>query len=61
MHITPEMLGNLVVALVAAYATIILNRTDRNQRELFKRMRKLEIKCAGHHGIEAGELGGDDE
>jgi SOS response regulatory protein OraA/RecX len=35
--------------LGAAYAIFILNKTDRSQRELFKRLRALELSHAVNH------------
>lgn len=52
MTIPPEI-WRLIELLVVAYAVFILNKTDRNQRELFRRLRVVELKCAANHGIKA--------
>lgn len=48
--IIPAELWDFVKMAVGGYAVFILNRADRNQRELFKRIRAIELVCAGQHG-----------
>jgi hypothetical protein len=40
---------DIVKILGAAYAVFILNKTDRSQRELFKRLRALELSHMANH------------
>lgn len=53
LQIDPE-LWRLVEILVGGYAVFILNKTDRSQRELFRRLRAVELVCAANHGIKLG-------
>jgi hypothetical protein len=49
MQISPEAWDLLKLGFIA-YMTFILNRSDRNNRELFKRITRIEVTCAAHHG-----------
>lgn len=48
MMIDPQVL-DIVKLLAGAYFVFCLNKTDRNQRELFKRLRAVELACAANH------------
>lgn len=48
MQIDPAI-WDIMKILGAAYAIFILNKTDRSQRELFKRLRALELSHAVNH------------
>lgn len=50
MNIAPEI-WEIIKMAVGGYAVFILNRADRNQREMFKRIRSIELFCAGQHGV----------
>lgn len=50
MQISPEV-WDVIKLCAGAYFVFILNRTDRNQRELFKRLRAVELICAANHGL----------
>lgn len=47
----PAETWDLIKMLVAGYYIFVLNRSDRNQREIFRRLRVVELKCASQHGI----------
>lgn len=47
---TPEI-WDILKILIGGYAIFLLNRSDRNQRELFRRLRSLELTCAAQHGV----------
>lgn len=49
--IVPTELWDLLKIMIGGYAIFILNRSDRNQRELFKRIRAVELVCAAQHGV----------
>lgn len=49
MNISPE-LWDLIKTACVGYFLYVLNKTDRNQRELFKRIRSVELMCARTHG-----------
>ena len=50
MNIQPEVWDVIKLGL-AGYGVFLLNRSDRNQRELFKRIRAVELVCAAQHGV----------
>lgn len=58
MNIPPEV-WDLIKMAVGGYAVFILNRSDRNQRELFKRIRAVELVCARMHGVIGREESGE--
>lgn len=47
----PAEVWDLIKLAVGAYGVFLLNRSDRNQRELFKRLRAVELTCASQHGV----------
>lgn len=46
----PAEIWSMFQALAIGYGLFVLNRSDRNQRELFKRIRAVELVCASTHG-----------
>lgn len=60
MNISPEI-WEIGKALLVAYVVFVLNKTDRNQRELFKRLRSVELECAGNHGLRRRKTDTEDE
>lgn len=49
MEITPQF-WELLKMLLVAYTVYLLNKHDRNQNELFKRITAVEINCARNSG-----------
>lgn len=58
MNISPEVWDTAKLCF-GLYGAFLLNRSDRNQRELFRRIRNVELACAANHGHVP--KGGNDE
>lgn len=60
MNISPET-WDMIKLIGGAYLVFCLNRSDRNMRELFKRLRVLELTCAKTHGIIGPKVTDDED
>ena len=60
MNIPPEVWDLLKMA-IGGYAVFLLNRSDRNQRELFRRLRAVELTCASQHGVHTHRREADED
>lgn len=58
MNISPEFF-DLLKIVVGGYLVFVLNRTERIQRELFRRIRALELAHAANHGLGHGVIDED--
>lgn len=53
MNIPAEILDLIKVA-AWGYMLFVMQRADRTQREIFRRLRQVELICAANHGLVRG-------